>query len=72
MDTRSPYYRIYLLTVWQERSRGPPAAITLRFRLENPRTGRQYAFADAGMLMSVLQFIDADFDAGEDLEASEE
>ena len=72
METKPPYYHIYLLTVWQEWSRGPPAAITWRFRLEDPRTGRQQAFADAGKLMSVLHLIDADLDAGADLEANEE
>ncbi len=72
MDTQSPYYRIYLLTVWQERSRGPPATITWRFRLEDPRTGRQQVFADAGALMSALQRINAEPNAGEELEAREE
>jgi hypothetical protein len=72
MATKSPYYRIYLLTVWQERSRGPPAAIAWRFRLEDPHTGRQQVFADAAMLMRVLQLINADPDAGEEQEAYEE
>ena len=72
MATQSPYYRIYLLTVWQERSRGPPVAITWRFRLEDPRTGRQQVFADATKLMSALQLIDAEPDAGAGLEASEQ
>lgn len=72
METKPPYYHIYLLTVWQERSRGPPAAITWRFRLEDPRTGRQQAFTDAGTLMSALQFINIDAGAGEDLETSDE
>lgn len=72
METKPPYYHIYLLTVWQERSRGPPAAITWRFRLEDPRTGRQQAFADAATLMHALPLIDADSDAGEDQEVSEE
>lgn len=50
-----PYYRIYLLTVWQEQNRGPPESIIWRFRLEDPRTGRQQGFADAVTLMSALQ-----------------
>ncbi len=62
MTSQPPYYRIYLLTVWQERSRGPPAQITWRFRLEDPRSGRQQAFADAATLMSALQAIAATTD----------
>ena len=54
MPTKPPYYRIYLLTVWQEQNRGPPAQITWRFRLEDPRSGRQRAFADAVTLMAAL------------------
>ncbi|MCB0063451.1 MAG: hypothetical protein KDE19_15120 [Caldilineaceae bacterium] len=54
MTDEPPYYRIYLLTVWQERQQGPPAQVTWRFRLEDPRTGRQRAFADAATLMNVL------------------
>ena len=61
MSNKPPYYRIYLLTVWQERSRGPPRSnterITWRFRLEDPRTGRQQVFADAAMLMNALHTI---------------
>ena len=72
MATQSPYYRIYLLTVWQERSRGPPAAITWRFRLEDPRTGLQQAFADAATLMCALRLINADSDAAEEQEVREE
>lgn len=59
MNNKPPYFRIYLLTVWQERSHSPPEAvaeqITWRFRLEDPRTGRQQAFADAATLMAALQ-----------------
>jgi hypothetical protein len=59
MATKLPYYRIYLLTVWQERNRGPPPLITWRFRLQDPRTGRQQLFADAATLMGALQAIAA-------------
>lgn len=59
MATNLPYYRIYLLTVWQEQSRGPPPQITWRFRLEDPRTGRQQLFADAPTLLNALQTIAA-------------
>lgn len=57
MNTKQPYYRIYLLTVWQEQNRGPPERIVWRFRLEDPRTGRQQAFADAATFMAALQAI---------------
>lgn len=59
MATQLPYYRIYLLTVWQEQSRGPPPQRIWRFRLEDPRSGRQQLFADATTLMSTLQAIAA-------------
>lgn len=59
MLTKPSYYRIYLLTVWQEQSRGPPPLIIWRFRLEDPRTGRQQGFADAATLMNALQTIAA-------------
>ena len=55
MNTKPPYYRIYLLTVWQEQNRGPPETIVWRFRLEDPRTGRQQLFADAKLLMGAIQ-----------------
>ena len=55
MTSKPPYYRIYLLTVWQEQNRGPPERVTWRFRLEDPRSGRQQAFADATTFMSALQ-----------------
>lgn len=58
MAPKPPYYRIYLLTVWQEQSRGPPL-ITWRFRLEDPRTGRNQLFANATTLMHALQTIAA-------------
>ena len=65
MNNKPPYYRIYLLTVWQEQNRGPPAQITWRFRLEDPRSGRQPAFVDAATLMAALQAITAKPDATE-------
>ena len=65
MNNKPPYYRIYLLTVWQEQNRGPPEQITWRFRLEDPRSGRQQAFVDAATLMAALQAITAKPDATE-------
>jgi hypothetical protein len=57
MDTKPPYYRIYLLTVWQEHNGSPPEMITWRFRLEDPRSGQQRVFADAATLMNALREI---------------
>jgi hypothetical protein len=57
MDKKSPYYRIYLLTIWQEHNRRPPELITWRFRLEDPRSGQQRVFADAATLMTALREI---------------
>lgn len=54
MTNQPPYYRIYLLTVWQERSRGPPESTSWRFRLEDPRSGQQQLFVDAAGLMIAL------------------
>lgn len=70
MPAKLPYYRIYLLNVWQEHNRGPPL-ITWRFRLEDPRSGRQQAFADAATLMAALQAITAEADAAEKQEVTE-
>lgn len=72
MNSKPPYYRIYLLTVWQERNRGPPEQIVWRFRLEDPRTGQQKAFADAATLMLVLQAIAAMPEEAEKREGGEE
>ncbi len=71
MPTKPPYYRIYLLTVWQEQNRGPPAQITWRFRLEDPRTGWQQVFADASTLMTALQAITVKSDETEKPEGDE-
>ncbi|MEZ4730996.1 MAG: hypothetical protein R3E79_28075 [Caldilineaceae bacterium] len=54
MNTKPPYYRIYLLTAWQEQNCGPPERITWCFRLEDPRTGRQQGFIDSAALMQQL------------------
>ena len=60
MDKKSLYYRIYLLTVWQEHNDSPPELITWRFRLEDPRSGQQRVFADAATLMNALREIAGD------------
>lgn len=72
LSTRPPYYRIYLLTVWQEQSRGPPESIIWRFRLEDPRTGSQGAFADAASFMAALYALAADGESVEDPAREEE
>ena len=60
MDKKSPYYRIYLSTVWQEHTGSAPEMITWRFRLEDPRSGQQRVFADAATLMIALHEIAID------------
>ena len=72
MTTKQAYYRIYLLTVWQEQSRGPPESITWRFRLEDPRTGWQGVFADAASFMAALHALAADGESAEDQAGKEE
>lgn len=72
MNPKPPYYRIYLLTVWQEQNRGPPARILWRFRLEDPRTGRQQAFADAATFMAALQAFVTTSQEAEKQEGNEE
>ena len=57
MVTKSLDYRIFLLTVWRERSRSPPEMNPWRFRLEDPRSGQQRVFADAATLMNALHEI---------------
>ncbi|MBX2997891.1 MAG: hypothetical protein KF893_05225 [Caldilineaceae bacterium] len=72
LSTQQPYYRIYLLTVWQEQSRGPPESITWRFRLQDPRTGQQGAFADAESFMAALYALAASDESAEDQARKEE
>ncbi len=72
MTTKQAYYRIYLLTVWQEQSRGPPESLIWRFRLEDPRTGQQGVFADAASLMTALHALAAGGESAEDQSRKEE
>lgn len=53
-DTSSTY-RVYLLTVWQERSRELACGRKWRFRLEDPRSGECRGFASAEELVVALQ-----------------
>jgi hypothetical protein len=72
LSTRPAYYRIYLLTVWQEQSRGPRESIIWRFRLEDPRTGWQGAFADAESFMDALYALAASGESADDQATKEE
>lgn len=72
LSTGPPYYRIYLLTVWQEQSRGPPESSIWRFRLEDPRTGQQGVFADAASFMAALHALAVGGESAEDQKRKEE
>ena len=49
-----PRYRAFLLTLWEERSRDRDSQVW-RFRLEDPRTGRQRGFASLEALVEALK-----------------
>ena len=51
---KAPYYRIYLLTIWEERGRGKHPASEWRFSLKNPHTNQQQAFASLATLVTAL------------------
>ena len=48
-------YRIYLLTMWEERSRDPEVPVQWRFSLEHPATGQRQGFASLEALVAALQ-----------------
>ena len=50
-----PRYHIYLLAIWQERSRDSQTPVQWRFSLEDPQTGQRHGFASLGALMVVLE-----------------
>jgi hypothetical protein len=52
--SKAPHYRIYLLTIWEERGRGKQATAEWRFSLKNPHTGQQRAFASLTALATAL------------------
>ena len=54
-DTSTPRYRIYLLTIWQERSRDPEVPVQWRFSLEHPASGQRQGFATLTALVAALQ-----------------
>lgn len=72
MDKKSPYYRIYLLTVWQEHNPTQAELITWRFRLEDPRSGQQSVFADGATLMNTLSEIALDADDAQTQQGKED
>jgi hypothetical protein len=49
-----PRYQTFLLTLWEERNQDPDLPSVWRFRLENPRTGKQRGFANLETLMTML------------------
>jgi hypothetical protein len=55
MFERPPRCRSYLLTLWEERGRDPGALGVWRFRLEDPRTGKQRGFATLEALVAALE-----------------
>lgn len=72
MSSKPPFYRIYLLIVWQEHNRDPPEPIAWRFRLEDPRSGQQRGFMDAATLMNALHEIGIPTDDAQTPEEREE
>lgn len=54
-DSTPSRYRIYLLTIWQERSRDPKESVQWRFSLERPTTGQRQGFATLAGLIAALQ-----------------
>lgn len=47
-------YRIYLVTLWAERSEIAESPAIWRFSLKDPQTGQQRAFANLTMLVAAL------------------
>jgi len=54
-DTSATRYRIYLLNIWEERSRDPEIPVQWRFSLEHPATGQRQGFAALAALVAALQ-----------------
>jgi len=55
ISSRSPRYRTFLLTLWEERGRDRDSPQVWRFRLEDPRTGQQRGFASLEALVEALK-----------------
>ena len=56
-DSPGPHRRIYLLTIWQERSRDPQTSVQWRFTLAHPATGQRRGFASLEALVTALHRI---------------
>jgi hypothetical protein len=54
-DRSAPRHRIYLLTIWEERSGASEVAGQWRFSLEHPTTGQRRGFASLTALVAALQ-----------------
>ena len=50
-----PNYRIYLLTIWQERGQDQPLSPQWRLHLTDPHTGQRYRVTHLDDLLVVLQ-----------------
>lgn len=55
MLEKPPFYRSYLLTFWEERSRDPSVPVVWRFSLEDPRTGQRHGFANLEAVVAALE-----------------
>ncbi len=44
--TTLQHYRIYLLTIWVEQGHNHEGSMKWRFRLQDPRSGKQHCFAN--------------------------
>lgn len=58
-----PRYQIYLLTIWEERSRDLERSVQWRFSLEDPHTGQRRGFASLEALMAALKNVVAESDS---------
>jgi len=54
LKSKAPYYRIYLLTIWEERGRGKQDLAAWRFCLKDPQNGQQRGFANLTALVTAL------------------
>jgi hypothetical protein len=55
MTPPSSDHRIYLLSVWREEKGDAPSSPTLRFRLQDPRTGESHGFDGVDALIAYLR-----------------
>ena len=50
-----PRYHTFLVTLWEERNQDSNLPSVWRFRLEDPRTGQRWGFANLQALVAVLE-----------------